>query len=65
MASIHIKAAVNPQAARRYQRLERFRSAHAPRRQERGRTRRGWRVTLVLLGAGGARRVENKAGSSS
>jgi hypothetical protein len=37
MASIHIKAAVNPQAARRYQRLERFRSARAPRRQQQGR----------------------------
>jgi hypothetical protein len=37
MASIHIKAAVNPQAARRYQRLERFTSACAPRRQQQGR----------------------------
>jgi hypothetical protein len=59
MASIHIGAAVNPQAARRYQRL-----SISDRRMRRtgngGVTRRGWHVTLALLGAGGARDVENE-----
>ena len=59
MASIHIGAAVNPQAARCYQRLG-VSDCRMRRIGNGGVTRRGWHVALALLGAGGAKDVENE-----